>query len=117
MQRATSQSSPLFLSLTWKLSRPNYHHHWHSSRTSSLSSLSSSLDALISYLPAFENSARSIAKDTREMKKERRKAALVLEHDGKLYAVLSLLLLLDFCVRNHNYADVLLLALRSNSLS
>ncbi|KZT08821.1 Dor1-domain-containing protein [Laetiporus sulphureus 93-53] len=85
--------------------------------TSSLSSLSSSLDALISSLPALENSARSFAEDTREIQKERRKAALVLEHHDKLYDVLSLPLLLDSCVRNHNYTDALLLANHSNSLS
>ncbi|KZT08761.1 Dor1-domain-containing protein [Laetiporus sulphureus 93-53] len=140
MQRATSQNSPLFLSLNCKLSRPKLSsssaqltnalttlcytsyptflsiHATISTLTSSLSSLSSSLDALISSLPALENSARSFAEDTREIQKERRKAAFVLEHHDKLYDVLSLPLLLDSCVRNHSYTDVLL-ANHSNSLS
>ncbi|GBE77340.1 Dor1-domain-containing protein [Sparassis crispa] len=88
-----------------------------STLSSSLSSLSSSLEALISSLPSLESSVRSFTFGTREIQKERRKAALVLEHHDKLYDVLSLPVLLDSCVRNHNYTEALLLANHSTNLA
>ncbi|KAI0931194.1 hypothetical protein AcV5_005263 [Taiwanofungus camphoratus] len=100
-------SYPTFLSL----------HSTTSTLSSSLSSFSSSLDALISSLPALEGSARTFAQDTREIQKERRKAALVLEHHDKLHDVLSLPVLLDSCIRNHNYTEALLLADHATALS
>lgn len=78
--------------------------------SSSLGSLSSSLDSLLSALPALELSARTFAQETRDIQKERRKASLVLEQHDKLYDVLSLPMLLDSCVRNHNYNEALLLS-------
>ncbi|EKM61711.1 uncharacterized protein PHACADRAFT_180798 [Phanerochaete carnosa HHB-10118-sp] len=93
-------SYPTFLSL----------HATTSTLSSSLSSLSSSLDGLLSALPALEASARSFAQETREIQKDRRKAGLVLEQHDKLHDVLSLPMLLDSCVRNHNYNEALLLA-------
>ncbi|CCL98072.1 uncharacterized protein FIBRA_00066 [Fibroporia radiculosa] len=100
-------SYPTFLSI----------HSTTSTLSSSLSSLSSSLDALISSLPALDAASRSFAEDTREIQKERQKAALVLEHHDKLYDVLSLPTLLDSCIRNYNYNEALLLASHSNGLA
>ena len=100
-------SYPTFLSL----------HTTTSTLSSSLSSLSSSLDSLLSSLPALESSARSFAQETREIQKERRKASLVLEQHDKLYDVLSLPMLLDSCVRNHNYNEALLLSNHATTLA
>lgn len=100
-------SYPTFLSL----------HSTTSTLSSSLSSLSSSLDSLLSALPALEASARSFAQETREIQKERRKASLVLEQHDRLYDVLSLPMLLDSCVRNHNYNEALLLSNHATSLA
>lgn len=100
-------SYPTFLSL----------HTTTSTLSSSLSSFSSSLDSLLSALPALESSARSFAQETREIQKERRKASLVLEQHDKLYDVLSLPMLLDSCVRNHNYNDALLLSNHAATLA
>ncbi|GJF00203.1 Dor1-domain-containing protein [Phanerochaete sordida] len=100
-------SYPTFLSL----------HATTSTLSSSLTSLSSSLDGLLSALPALEDSARSFAQETREIQKERRKASLVLEQHDKLHDVLSLPMLLDSCVRNHNYNEALLLANHASSLA
>ncbi|KIP03631.1 hypothetical protein PHLGIDRAFT_110631 [Phlebiopsis gigantea 11061_1 CR5-6] len=100
-------SYPTFLSL----------HTTTSTLSSSLSSLSSSLDSLLSALPALESSARSFAQETREIQKERRKASLVLEQHDKLYDVLSLPMLLDSCVRNHNYNEALLLSNHATTLA
>ncbi|KAF9819997.1 hypothetical protein IEO21_01659 [Rhodonia placenta] len=100
-------SYPTFLSI----------HATTSTLASSLSSLSSSLDALVSSLPALESSAASFAVDARAIQKDRRKAALVLEHHDKLYDALSLPVLLDSCVRNHSYAEALLLAQHAAGLA
>ncbi|KAH8093829.1 Dor1-domain-containing protein [Cristinia sonorae] len=100
-------SYPTFLSL----------HATASTLTTSISSLSSSLDSLLSILPSLESSARTFAQETREIQKERRKASLVLEHHDKLYDVLSLPMLLDSCIRNHNYNEALLLASHASTLS
>lgn len=100
-------SYPTFLSL----------HATTATLSSSLSSLSSSLDGLLSALPALEASARSFAQETREIQKDRRKASLVLEQHDKLYDVLSLPMLLDSCIRNHNYNEALLLANHASNLA
>jgi conserved oligomeric Golgi complex subunit 8 len=100
-------SYPTFLSL----------HTTTSILSSSLSSLSSSLDSLLSALPALESSARSFAQETREIQKDRRKASLVLEQHDKLYDILSLPMLLDSCVRNHNYNEALLLSNHATTLA
>ena len=99
-------SYPTFLSL----------HTTTSTLSSSLGALSSSLDSLLSALPALESSARTFAQETREIQKERRQATLVLEQHDKLYDVLSLPMLLDSCVRNHNYNEALLLSNHASSL-
>ncbi|KAI0803272.1 Dor1-like family-domain-containing protein [Irpex lacteus] len=99
-------SYPTFLSL----------HTTTSTLSSSLGSLSSSLDSLLSALPSLESSARTFAQETREIQKERRQATLVLEQHDKLYDVLSLPMLLDSCVRNHNYNEALLLSNHASSL-
>ncbi|CAL1693919.1 unnamed protein product [Somion occarium] len=100
-------SYPTFLSL----------HTTTSTLSSSLTSLSSSLDSLLSTLPTLESSTRNFAQETRKIQKDRHKASLVLEHHDKLYDVLSLPLLLDSCVRNHNYNEALLLANHAASLA
>lgn len=51
------------------------------------------------------------------MLSSRRKAALVLEHHDKLHDILSLPMLLETSVRNHNYADALLLAQHATTLA
>ncbi|KAI0095148.1 Dor1-like family-domain-containing protein [Irpex rosettiformis] len=91
-------------------------HSTTSTLSSSLGSLSSSLDSLLSALPALESSARAFAQETRDIQKERRQATLVLEQHDKLYDVLSLPMLLDSCVRNHNYNEALLLSNHASSL-
>ncbi|TCD69643.1 hypothetical protein EIP91_006868 [Steccherinum ochraceum] len=100
-------SYPTFLSL----------HATTSTLSTSLSSLSSSIDSLLTTLPSLEGSARTFAQETRKIQKDRRKASLILEHHDKLYDVLSLPMLLDSCIRNHNYNEALLLSSHSSSLS
>ncbi|KAH9885377.1 Dor1-like family-domain-containing protein, partial [Cubamyces lactineus] len=100
-------SYPTFLSL----------HATTSTLSSSLDSLSSSLSSLLSALPNLESSARTFAQDSRALLASRRKAALVLEHHDKLHDVLSLPLLLETSVRNHNYSDALLLAQHASTLA
>ncbi|KAI0801452.1 Dor1-domain-containing protein [Fomes fomentarius] len=100
-------SYPTFLSL----------HNTTSTLSSSLDALSSSLTSLLATLPNLESSARTFAQDSRTLLSSRRKAALVLEHHDKLHDVLSLPILLETSVRNHNYADALLLAQHASTLS
>ncbi|KAI1791979.1 Dor1-domain-containing protein [Ganoderma leucocontextum] len=100
-------SYPTFLSL----------HSTTSTLSSSIDSLSSSLSSWLSTLPTLESSARKFAADSRTLLASRRKAALVLEHHDKLHDVLSIPLLLETSVRNHNYADALLLAQHASSLA
>ena len=100
-------SYPTFLSL----------HTTTSTLSSSLDALSNSLSSLLSTLPALESSARTFAQDSRSLLSSRRKATLVLEHHDKLHDVLSLPMLLETSVRNHNYADALLLAQHASSLA
>lgn len=100
-------SYPTFLAL----------HSTTSTLSSSLTSLSTSLDALISALPSLETEAKRFVEETRETQKERNKASLVLEHHDKLQDVLSLPQLMDYCVRNHNYSEALLLSNHANNFS
>ncbi|KAI0829072.1 Dor1-like family-domain-containing protein [Trametes gibbosa] len=100
-------SYPTFLSL----------HATTSTLSSSLDALSNSLLSLLSALPTIESGARTFAQDSRSLLASRRKAALVLEHHDKLHDVLSLPLLLETSVRNHNYADALLLAQHASTLA
>ncbi|KAI0370088.1 Dor1-domain-containing protein [Pilatotrama ljubarskyi] len=100
-------SYPTFLSL----------HATTSTLSSSFDALSSSLSSLLSSLPNLESRARTFAQDSRTLLASRRKAALVLEHHDKLHDVLSLPLLLETSVRNHNYADALLLAQHASTLA
>ncbi|OSD01173.1 Dor1-domain-containing protein [Trametes coccinea BRFM310] len=100
-------SYPTFLSL----------HTTTSTLSSSLDALSSSLSSLLSALPNLESSARTFAQDSRSLLASRRKAALMLEHHDKLHDVLSLPLLLETSVRNHNYSDALLLAQHASTLA
>ncbi|RPD64588.1 Dor1-domain-containing protein [Lentinus tigrinus ALCF2SS1-7] len=100
-------SYPTFLSL----------HTTTSTLSSSLDALSNSLSSLLSTLPALETGARTFAQDSRSLLSSRRKAALVLEHHDKLHDVLSLPMLLETSVRNHNYADALLLAQHASTLA
>ncbi|KAI0352265.1 Dor1-domain-containing protein [Trametes cingulata] len=100
-------SYPTFLSL----------HATTSTLSSSFDALSSSLSSLLSALPSLESGARTFAQDSRSLLASRRKAALVLEHHDKLHDVLSLPLLLETSVRNHNYADALLLAQHASNLA
>nr|VWO97974.1 Benomyl/methotrexate resistance protein [Ganoderma boninense] len=100
-------SYPTFLSL----------HATTSTLSSSIDSLSSSLSSWLSTLPTLESSARTFAADSRSLLASRRKAALVLEHHDKLHDVLSIPMLLETSVRNHNYADALLLAQHASSLA
>ena len=100
-------SYPTFLSL----------HNTTSTLSSSLDALSTSLTSLLATLPNLESSARTFAQDSRTLLSSRRKAALVLEHHDKLHDVLSLPMLLETSVRNHNYADALLLAQHASTLA
>ncbi|KAI0640270.1 Dor1-like family-domain-containing protein [Trametes polyzona] len=100
-------SYPTFLSL----------HTTTSTLSSSLDALSNSLSSLLSALPDLESGARTFAQDSRSLLASRRKAALVLEHHDKLHDVLSLPLLLETSVRNHNYSDALLLAQHAATLA
>lgn len=99
-------SYPTFLSL----------HSTTNTLGSSLATLSSSLDSLLLTLPALESSARTFVQETRDIQKDRRKASMVLEQHDKLYDVLSLPMLLDSCVRNHNYNEALLLSNHATSI-
>ena len=88
-----------------------------STLSSSLDSLSTSLSALLSTLPTLESSSRTFSHNSRALLSSRRKAALVLDHYDKLQDVLSLPILLETSVRNHSYADALLLAQHSTTLA
>ena len=104
----THTSYPTFLSL----------HRTTNALTSSLSSLSSSLDALLnSSLPALEECAAGWKDRTEFILKERGKARVVLEQHEKIRDLLEIPLLIDTCVRNGYFAEALSLVSHAKSLA
>ncbi|KAF9056063.1 Dor1-like family-domain-containing protein [Panaeolus papilionaceus] len=104
----THTSYPTFLSL----------HQTTNALSTSLSSLSSSLDALLtSSLPALEESATSWKDRTDNVLKERNKARVVLEQHEKIRDLLDIPLLIDTCVRNGYFSEALSLISHAKSLA
>jgi hypothetical protein len=104
----THTSYPTFLSL----------HRTTNALTTSLSSLSSSLDALLnSSLPALEECAAGWKDRTESILKERGKARVVLEQREKIRDLLEIPLLIDTCVRNGYFAEALSLVSHAKSLA
>lgn len=104
----THTSYPTFLSL----------HRTTNALTTSLSSLSSSLDALLnSSLPALEECAAGWKNRTESILKERGKARVVLEQHEKIRDLLEIPLLIDTCVRNGYFAEALSLVSHAKSLA
>jgi hypothetical protein len=104
----THTSYPTFLSL----------HRTTNALTTSLSSLSSSLDALLnSSLPALEECAAGWKDRTESILKERGKARVVLEQHEKIRDLLEIPLLIDTCVRNGYFAEALSLVSHAKSLA
>ncbi|KIM47714.1 hypothetical protein M413DRAFT_57907, partial [Hebeloma cylindrosporum] len=104
----THTSYPTFLSL----------HRTTNALTTSLSSLSSSLDALLtSSLPALEECAAGWKVRTESILKERGKARVVLEQHEKIRDLLEIPLLIDTCVRNGYFAEALSLVSHAKSLA
>ncbi|KAF8913171.1 Dor1-like family-domain-containing protein [Gymnopilus junonius] len=104
----THTSYPTFLSL----------HKTTKALTTSLTSLSSSLDALLnSSLPALEESAAGWKDRTESVLKERSKAKVVLEQHEKIRDLLEIPLLIDTCVRNGYFAEALSLVAHAKALA
>lgn len=104
----THTSYPTFLSL----------HQTTNALTSSLTSLSSSLDALlISSLPSLEVCAAGWKDRTEGILKERSKARMVLDQHEKIRDLLDIPILIDTCVRNGYYAEALSLVSHTTTLS
>jgi hypothetical protein len=104
----THTSYPTFLSL----------HRTTNALTTSLSSLSSSLDALLnSSLPALEECAAGWKDRTESILKERGKARVVLDQHEKIRDLLEIPLLIDTCVRNGYFAEALSLVSHAKSLA
>ncbi|PPQ79785.1 hypothetical protein CVT24_010110 [Panaeolus cyanescens] len=104
----THTSYPTFLSL----------HQTTNALSTSLTSLSSSLDALLtSSLPALEESATSWKDRTDAVLKDRSKARVVLEQHEKIRDLLDIPLLIDTCVRNGYFSEALSLISHAKSLA
>ncbi|KAJ3512838.1 hypothetical protein NLJ89_g3289 [Agrocybe chaxingu] len=104
----THTSYPTFLSL----------HRTTNALTTSLTSLSSSLDALLnSSLPALEDCAAGWKERTETVLKDRSKARVVLEQHEKIRDLLEIPLLIDTCVRNGYFTEALSLVSHAKALA
>ena len=102
-----TSSYPTFLSL----------HHTTTGLTSTLSSFSDTLDALLEDIPSLESAAQSFSSEITSIQSSRRRAALVLEHSLKLQDILELPVLADACVRGGHFQEALDLAAHAARLA
>jgi len=102
-----TSSYPTFLSL----------HHTTTGLTSTLSSFSDTLDALLEDIPSLESAAQSFSSEITSIQSSRRRAALVLEHSSKLQDILELPVLADACVRGGHFQGALDLAAHAARLA
>ncbi|KAG8902181.1 hypothetical protein FRB99_004787 [Tulasnella sp. 403] len=84
--------------------------------SSSFSSFSTSLSALIDAVPLLEAQCTAFAQETRELRKERRNVTTVLEQHEKLLDILEIPQLIDTCVKNGYYQEALDLSAHTTAL-
>ncbi|RIA91699.1 Dor1-like family-domain-containing protein [Glomus cerebriforme] len=74
---------------------------------SSLDNLSSHLSNLIAAIPSLENSSNSFSQQTKQISLQRNKINTILEHHDNLLEILEIPQLMDTCVRNGLYSEVM----------
>lgn len=84
--------------------------------TSAFDDFSSSLGNLLDAVPALEDECRTFVRSTTGVQNARAKAALVQEHQDKLFDLLEIPQLMDTCVRNGYYQEALELSAHTESL-
>ncbi|KLT41013.1 Dor1-domain-containing protein [Cutaneotrichosporon oleaginosum] len=84
--------------------------------TSAFDDFSSSLGRLLDAVPALEDECRTFVRSTAGVQEARAKAALVQEHQDKLFDLLEIPQLMDTCVRNGYYQEALELSAHTTSL-
>lgn len=84
--------------------------------TSAFDDFSESLGRLLDAVPALEDECRTFVKGTTGVQNARAKAALVQEHQDKLFDLLEIPQLMDTCVRNGYYQEALELSAHTESL-
>ncbi|GMK54574.1 hypothetical protein CspeluHIS016_0111600 [Cutaneotrichosporon spelunceum] len=84
--------------------------------TSAFDDFSSSLGRLLDAVPALEDECRTFVRSTAGVQDARAKAALVQEHQDKLFDLLEIPQLMDTCVRNGYYQEALELRAHTASL-
>ncbi|RSH84491.1 uncharacterized protein EHS24_006012 [Apiotrichum porosum] len=91
-------------------------HNCSSAVTSAFDDFSSSLGRLLDAVPALEEECRTFVRSTSGVQNARAKAALVQEHQDKLFDLLEIPQLMDTCVRNGYYQEALELSAHTQSL-
>lgn len=91
-------------------------HKCSSAVTSAFDDFSESLGNLLDAVPALEDECRTFVKSTSGVQNTRAKAALVQEHQDKLFDLLEIPQLMDTCVRNGYYQEALELGAHAEQL-
>ncbi|KAL1410152.1 hypothetical protein Q8F55_004155 [Vanrija albida] len=91
-------------------------HKCSSAVTSAFDDFSESLGNLLDAVPALEEECRTFVKSTSGVQNTRAKAALVQEHQDKLFDLLEIPQLMDTCVRNGYYQEALELGAHAEQL-
>ncbi|GBC10851.1 hypothetical protein RclHR1_09960002 [Rhizophagus clarus] len=73
----------------------------------SLDNLSSQLSTLIAAIPLLETSSESFSQQTKQISSQRNKINTILEHHDNLLEILEIPQLMDTCVRNGLYSEVM----------
>ncbi|WVQ94344.1 hypothetical protein IAU59_001423 [Kwoniella sp. CBS 9459] len=92
-------------------------HKCSSAVKSAFDDFSGSLGKLIGAIPSLEDECRSFSTTTGGIQRVRGKAALVLEHQDKLYDLLEIPQLMETCVRNGYYQEAMELLNHCHSLA
>ncbi|WVF66731.1 hypothetical protein IAT40_001473 [Kwoniella sp. CBS 6097] len=92
-------------------------HKCSSAVKSAFDDFSGSLGKLIGAIPSLEDECRSFSSTTSGIQRVRGKAALVLEHQDKLYDLLEIPQLMETCVRNGYYQEAMELLNHCHSLA
>ncbi|OCF34532.1 hypothetical protein I316_03573 [Kwoniella heveanensis BCC8398] len=92
-------------------------HKCSSAVKSAFDDFSGSLGKLIGAIPSLEDECRSFTSTTGGIQRVRGKAALVLEHQDKLYDLLEIPQLMETCVRNGYYQEAMELLNHCHSLA
>ena len=85
--------------------------------SSTFSSFSTSLSALVSALPALESDARRFTEQTKTIQDARTEARAILSQHDTLVDILDIPQLIDTCVRNAYYQEAMDLSAHANRLS